>query len=62
MPGNVIFQQHFLTMDISLPISHKPFKFSACIHEIWMQGRVSQNFDSGPGFDFMKCRNLNIKK
>ena len=27
---NVIFQ-HFLNMDISLPISHKPFKFSACI-------------------------------
>ena len=27
-----------------------------------MQGRVSQNFDLGPSFDFMKCRNLNIKK
>ena len=30
---NVIFQQHFLNMDISLPISYAPFKFSACIHE-----------------------------
>ena len=60
--GNVIFQQYFFNMDISLAISHKPFKFSACIHEIWMQGSVSQNFDLGPSFDFMKCRNLNIKK
>ena len=58
---NVIFHQHFLNIDISLPISYKPFKFSTCIHEIWVQGRVSQNFDLGPSFDFMKCRNLNIK-
>ena len=28
----------------------------------WMQGGMSQNFDLGPSFDFMKCRNLNIKK
>ena len=49
-------------MDISFPISYKSFKFSTCIHEIWMQGRVSQNVDLGPSFDFMKCRNLNIKK
>ena len=47
-------------MDISLPISYKSFKFSTCIHEIWMQGSVSQNFDLGPSFDFMKCRNLNV--
>ena len=59
---NLIFHQHFLNMDISLPITYKSFKFSTCIHEIWMQGKVSQNFDLGPSFDFMKCRNLIIKK
>ena len=59
---NLIYYQHFFNMDISLPILYKSFKFSTCIHEIWMQGRVSQNFDLGPSFDFMKCRNLNIKK
>ena len=58
---NVILYQHFLNIDISLPIPYKPFKFSTCIHEIWVQGSVSQNFDLGPSFDFMKCRNLNIK-
>ena len=58
---NVIFHQHFLNIKISLPISYKPFKFSTCFHEIWVQGSVSQNFDLGPSFDFMKCRNLNIK-
>ena len=59
---NLIFYQHFLNMDISLPVSYKSFKFLTCIHEIWMQGKVSQNFDLGPSFDFMRCRNLNIKK
>ena len=59
---NLIFYQLFLNMDISLPITYKSFKFSTCIHEIWMQGSMSQNFDLGPSFDFMKCRNLNIKK
>ena len=59
---NLFFYQLFFNMDISLPITYKPFKFSTCIHEIWLQGRVSQNFDLGPSYDFMKCRNLNIKK
>ena len=58
----LIIYQHLFNMDISLPITYKSFKFSTCIHEIWMQGSVSQNFDIGPSFDFMKCRNLNIKK
>ena len=52
---NVIFHKHFLNIDLSLPISYKPLKFSICIYEIWMQGSVSQNFDLGPSFDFMKC-------
>ena len=54
--------EHLLNIDISLPISYKPFKFSTCIHEIWLQGSVSQNIDLGPSFDFIKYRNLNIKK
>ena len=51
-------------IDISLPISYKPFKFSTCIHEIPMQGILSQNFDIGPNLDFMKieCRNLEIER
>ena len=60
--GNLIFHQHFLNIDILLPISHKPFKFSGCFYAIWMQRRVSGNIDLGPSFDFMKRRYLNIKK
>ena len=59
---NVIFLKHFFNMDISLPIPHKPFKFSAFIHEIWMQGSVSQNFDLGPSFYFMHSRKKCFKK
>ena len=57
-----ILPTFFFNMDISLLITYKSFKFSTCIHEIWMQGSVSQNSDLGPSFDFMKCRNLNIQK
>ena len=59
---NVIFHAHFLTMDISSPISYKPFKFSACSHEGYIQGSLSQNFDLGLSFDSMKCNHFNIKK
>ena len=58
----MVGKNEYLNMDISLLITYKSFKFSTCIHEIWMQGSVSQNFDLGPSFDFTKCRNLNIKK
>ena len=58
---NVIFHDYFFSMDISLPSSYKPFAFSTCIHKTQMQGRVSQNVDLGPGVDFIKYRNLNIK-
>ena len=51
-----------VNMDISLPTAYKQFKFSTCIYEIQMQGRVSQIFDLCPSFDFIKCRKLNIKK
>ena len=58
---NVIFLKHFLNMDISLPIPLKPFKFSAFIHMIWMQGSLSQNFDLGSSFYFMHSRKKNLK-
>ena len=54
---NVIFHEYFCNMDISLPVSHKQYKFSTCIYEIQMQGKVSQILDLGPRFDFMKYRN-----
>ena len=47
----VIVQQHFLNMDFSVRISHNPFKYSLYIHEIGMQGSMSQNIDLGPSFD-----------
>ena len=55
---NVFFHKHLLNMDISLNNLYKALKCSACIHEIWKQGSMSQDFDLGPRFYFMKCRNL----
>ena len=59
----LIFFIHFFNMDISVTIPYIPFKLSNfnCIHEIWMQGNLSQNYDLGPSFYFMKCRNLYCK-
>ena len=48
-------------MDISVAIPFKHSKFETSIHEIKMEGSVSQNFDLGFSFSFMKCRNLLIK-
>ena len=56
------FHEYILNIDISFPMRYKLFKFSTYIHEIWMQGTLSQNLYLGPTFDFIKCRNLNIKK
>ena len=39
----------------------KAFKSLTCFLDVQMEGSVSQNFDLGPSFDFMKCRNLLIK-
>ena len=39
-------------MDISLTIPDKAFKFRICIHEIRIEGSMSQNFDLGPSFLF----------
>ena len=55
---NLIFHEYFLNMDTSLNIASKPFKFSTYIHKIQMEGSLSQNFDLGPSFHFMKCRKL----
>ena len=57
-----IFHVHFLNMDISVNMAHTPLKFETCILEIQMEGRMSQNFDLGHSFNFMKCKNLDCKK
>ena len=49
-------------MDISVAIPCRHSKFETSIYEIKMEGSVSQNFDLGVSFSFMKCRNLLIKK
>ena len=51
------FSKHFLNMDISAAIALSCSKFEMCIHEIYMEGSVSQNFDIGPSFYLRKCRN-----
>ena len=43
-------------IDISLTFPLKLFKFPACILKIQTEGSLSQNFDLGPSFSFMKCR------
>ena len=53
-----IFHLNFLNKDFSVTIAHRPFKFETCILDIQMEGSMSQNFDIGPSFHFMKCRNL----
>ena len=52
-----LFSKHFLNMDISAAIAFSPSKFEMCIHEIHMEGSVSQNVDNGPRFYLRKCRN-----
>ena len=48
-------------MDSSVDIAHIHMKFNMCILEIQMEGSVSQNFDLGHSFYFIKCRILSIK-
>ena len=55
------FHVHFLNMDISVNITHTSFRFETCILEIQMEGSMSQNFDIGPSFHFMKSRKLFFK-
>ena len=57
---NLIFHEDFLNMDISITIPCRAFKSETCIHGIWMEGTLPQNFDFGLSFYFMKCRNVYI--
>ena len=56
------FSQIFLNMDISLNTEDPDMKFELCIHQIYMQGSMSQNFDLGPSFCLIKSRKLSLKK
>ena len=58
----MFFHVHFMNMDISVNIAHTSFRFETCILEIQMAGSVSQNFDIGLSFHFMKSRKLFFKK
>ena len=52
-----MISQHFLDNDISALIAKKPIRFETSIYEGKIEGRMSQNSDLGPGFNFIKCRN-----
>ena len=41
-------------MDISLDSQHKCLRFCLCVVHNDIEGTVSQNFDLGPSFCFMK--------
>ena len=58
----VICYEYFFNMNISLIIRCRPFKFLLYIDKIYMQGSLSQTFDLGPSFHFIKCKSLYCKK
>ena len=51
-----------MNMDISLIMKITGIKLAIHVAEIRLEGRVSQNFDTGLSFCFMLCRRLNFKK
>ena len=51
------FHEDFLNKDISVHIGHKSVKFLTYIHDIWIEGSVSQNFDLRISLNFIKCEN-----
>ena len=53
---NAFFLSIFLNKDIFLNKLHTIFKIDMLILDTIMEGTVSQNFDLGPRFYFMKCR------
>ena len=53
----LIFHEDFLNMNISLHVAHKSIIFKTYIKDVWMEGSMSQNFDLGLSFHFIKCRN-----
>ena len=58
----LIFHVYFFNMDISLIIALICLKTCMCIAEICMEGRVSQNLDSGLSFCFMPYRKRNFER
>ena len=59
---NRLFNFYFMKLDISLNIHFLIIKFLIRIENIKMEGTVSQIFDLGPSFDFMKSRKIIIQK
>ena len=57
-----MFHVYFFNMDISLIIAPISLTICMCIAEIYMEGRVSQNFDLGLSFCFMQCRRRHFEK
>ena len=51
-----IFPLIFFNKDIFLNKLHTVFKIDMLILDTIMEGTMSQNFDLGPRFYFMKCR------
>ena len=52
----------FLNKDILLNMSYTVFKLDMLIFDIMMEGTMSQIFDLGSRFYFMKCRKYCFKK
>ena len=50
------FSFNYLNKDILLDKIYTVFKIYILILDTIMEGTVSQNFDLGPRFYFMKCR------
>ena len=53
---NLNFYQHFFNMDISLHNQHKLLRFCLCVLHDHIEGTLSQIFDLGPSFHFMRSR------
>ena len=58
----LIFSSHFLIQDISVNKTLRNIQFRIQTDEIQMEGTVSQMFEIGLSFYFMKCRNLFFKR
>ena len=49
---------NFLNSDFSVDIASIYTRFLVCVPHSPPEGSVSQNFDLGPGYFFMLCRNF----
>ena len=54
----LFFTLHFLIQDISVNKTLRNTTLSVHTDEIQMEGTMSQIFEMGLSFDFMKCRKL----